>query len=681
MKRQTIIILSSAISIAAYAQNDNDPQKAQAQQWEQYITQLSDIDDIEENDLEEMYDQLSELEATPINLNTATSDDLDRLTFLNDSQKEELTEYLDRYRPLRSKGELSMIESIDPTRLQLLYRFTYISEEAKNEKFPSINYISKYGKNEVTATAKIPFYEREGDRNGYLGYKYKHWLKYNFKYGQYVQAGILGTQDAGEPFFANGNSLGYDHYSYYLIIRQLNRIKALALGQYKLRFAMGLVMNTGFCLGKTTSLTMSIPQNSITANSSRSETYYMQGAAATIKLNKRIDATTFLSYRKIDATLNDDGTIKTLLNTGYHRTLSEMQRKHDAARFTTGGNIRWRDNGWHFGTTGVFTHFSRDLKPDASQLYRRFYPTGKDFFNASVDYGFINHRININGETAINSKGAIATLNSVTVKAASTLSLTAIQRYYSYRYNSLYSASFSDGGKIQNESGVYLGAAWEALPKLTILAYTDYAYFPWVRYHVTSASHSWDNLMQMSYKISQSLTLVGRYRIKLRQEDYNPSNSEDKILINKNEQRGRILLAYTHERWAVKTQADATFTTFPQNVTDKSNSFGWMITQNVGCKIGAIEVAANVGYFHTHDYDSRLYTYERGTLYNFSFPMFYGEGMRTAVFVRGNIGNNIMVICKVGNTKYFDRDKISSSYQQINKSYQTDMDIQIRWKF
>jgi len=35
----------------------------------------------------------------------------------------------------------------------------------------------------------------------------------------------------------------------------------------------------------------------------------------------------------------------------------------------------------------------------------------------------------------------------------------------------------------------------------------------------------------------------------------------------------------------------------------------------------------------------------------------------------------------VGTTKYFDRDKISSGYQEINDSKKTDMEIQAKWKF
>lgn len=55
--------------------------------------------------------------------------------------------------------------------------------------------------------------------------------------------------------------------------------------------------------------------------------------------------------------------------------------------------------------------------------------------------------------------------------------------------------------------------------------------------------------------------------------------------------------------------------------------------------------------------------------------------MRTAIFAKGKVGSSIIVIGKVGTTKYFDRDVISSSYQQINSSWKTDVDLQVKWSF
>ena len=60
------------------------------------------------------------------------------MMFPNATQAEELTEYIDRHRPLRSIGELAMIKSIDPIRLQLLMCFTYIGEETDKKGYPKL---------------------------------------------------------------------------------------------------------------------------------------------------------------------------------------------------------------------------------------------------------------------------------------------------------------------------------------------------------------------------------------------------------------------------------------------------------------------------------------------------------------------------------------------------------------
>lgn len=679
MTRKLLLNTLAAMALTASAQDIHT--QPPPHQWQQYLEQLADYDDIEDDNMEDMYDRLCELEAEPIDLNAATDDDIRRLTFLTPAQAEELTAYIDHHRPMRSLGELAMISSMDPLRLNLLRCFVYVGEEDSAAGQPSLGHMVRHGKSELVATTQIPFYDRKGDTNGYLGYKYKHWVRYRFGYGQRLQIGLTGAQDAGEPFFAHGNGMGYDHYAYYALARDIGRVKALALGQYKLRFALGLAMNTGFSMGKTTTLLMSPPTNAITANSSRSDAYYLQGAATTISVARNVDITAFASLRKIDATLTDDGDITTILRTGYHRTESEMLRKHNASQTAAGGNIRWHWGGWHLGASAIYTSLSRRLRPDTTALFRKHNPAGKDFFNASADYGYTSHRLSIGGETAINRDGAVATLNTVSLRASSSLTLTTIQRYYSYRYHSLFASAFSDGGKVQNESGIYIGAAWNALPRLNIMAYSDYAYFPWARYRVSAASHSWDNLIQATYTLSHKLSLSARYRIRLRQEDHAAPEDGKTMLKDKTEHRARLAMTYAGAHWTAKTQADAAYTSLAGNPTDKPDSFGWMVSQNIGYNGKAISLNANMGYFHTDDHNSRIYAYERGPLYTFSFPMYYGEGMRMALFARGTITRNLIVICKVGGTKYFNRDHISSSYQQINGSWQTDMDLQVKWRF
>lgn len=647
---------------------------AHAQQqrpWEKYLDELTVADDNDIGASEEMFDVLSDLEDNPIDINTATREDLERIPFLTAQQIEDIEAYIYRTKGMKSIGELSMIESLDATRRNLLPYFIYIGNTNEKQQFPKFKDIIKHGKNEILATGCIPFYERRGDKNGYLGPKYRHSLRYEFTYGKYVQLGIQGSQDAGEPFFKEKNHLGYDHYSYYLVLRGLGRVKTLALGQYKLRLGMGLVMNSDFGFGKLMTLSsLGRSTNSVRANTSRSAANYMQGAAITVNVMKGLDITGFVSYRPIDATLNDSGAIRTIVTNGYHRTKSEMAKKNNAHELAAGGNIHWEKDGFHVGATAIYSYLDKELQPDTRQAYRRYYLSGSNFWNASVDYGYINHRLSFNGETATGNSHGIATINSLSYMVSNALSLIALQRYYSKKYSSLFSSSFSDGGHIQNESGIYVGANWQALRYLNVMFYTDYAYFSEPRYQACRSSHSWDNTLTLTWA-RKNWTILGRYLLKIRQKD----NQKKTALVDDQTQRGRLLVGYANGTWGVRLQGDVAYNSY------KEDSFGWMTTATGTYNVWKLRMVATAGYFHTDDYASRIYSYERGMLRSFSFPAFYGEGIRYAIFVRADITKELMVIAKCGTTDYFDRDHISSGLQQIDRSSQTDMEVQLRWKF
>ena len=370
--------------------------------WEQTLDLLSETEDMENVGWASTGALLGDLFVQKIDINTATREDLEQLPFLSAQQIEEICEYVYKYAPLRSLSELSMIESLDAASRLLLQQFLRIDvQEIASKPLPSLPTLMKHGKNELVAYTQVPFYSREGDREGYLGYKYRHWLRYAFTRGSWVKAGIVTSQDAGEPFFANRNGKGYDYYSFYLLLRKLGPIKTLAAGRYRMKLGMGLVMNTSMGFGKLATLVSLGPSASvISAHSSRSEANYLQGVATTVNLTSDLDLTTFASYRYRDATLDDEGNATTLLTSGYHRTQSEIDRKHNTRQTLFGGHIAYRIGAFKLGMTATHASLNRRLEPDTRQDYRRFYPTGSKFWNASIDYAFRHRQLSISGETA-----------------------------------------------------------------------------------------------------------------------------------------------------------------------------------------------------------------------------------------------------------------------------------------
>lgn len=634
----------------------------QAAPWQNLLENIMDMEDFESAHWEDYEEELEELADHPMNINTATREDMERLPFLTARQVEDIQYYIYRYHGMKSLGELALIPSISWYQRQLMGYFVYAGEEEK-KGFPSMKTIAQYGKHEVMGMLKVPFYERKGDKEGYLGYPYKHWLRYQMRYGDYVKFGFLGSQDAGEPFFRGNNKTGYDFYTFYLQVKKLGRWKNITLGRYRLHEGMGLILNNDFSFGKL-SLLSSLGRNSniIRVHSSRSSANYLQGAAATYSLTRHLDLTAFFSYRQIDGTLKDGG-IRTIVKTGLHRSQSEIEKQNVASNMLVGGNLNYRNNGWHVGATAFYTSFSLPLTPNTSQLYKRFAPAGDRFWNASVDYGYISHRWTIAGETATGDCGAIATINSASCLFSEKFTLTALQRFYSARYYSLFSNTFAEGSEAQDESGVYLGFTWSPWRRWSITAYSDFAYFAWPKYLTNGSTQSWDNMVSVLYQPSKSWLIGGRMRYK---DKAGTATS-----------RIRLYASVTKSNWNARTSLDYSSN---HDTGGETQSRGYMFSENVGWRWRWLRLSGVFGYFHTTDYASRIYVYEPGLLYQMGFASYYGEGIRYALVARSEISSRLLLMAKIGTTNYFDRNHIGSGLQKISASHQTDLEILVKWK-
>ena len=615
---------------------------------------------------------LEDLSINKINLNQITREQLEQLPFLSAQQVEGIMEYLDRYGPMRSLNELKMIPELDYQTCQQLTHYVMIGKVRSPRVWPRLSDVAKYGKHTFMATAKIPFYERRGDRNGYMGYRMRHDLRYQFNYDNRIKFGITAAQDAGEPFFANRNTMGYDHYSYYFQLRNIGKLEALNLGLYRVQMGMGLVMNTGFHLGKLATL-QSMGRNSklLTAHTSRSVVGYLQGAAATVSLSRQFKLTTFASYRPVDATLNENGTARTLVNNGYHRTPTEMDKKYNTHETDLGFSFGWRKGMLYINANGLYTHLDRRLSPEKENtLYRRYAAEGSDFSNFSLDYGYNNYRMSFAGETAINRNGAIAAIHSLSYVVSEQIKLTAIHRYFDKSYTALHAYSFCEGGSVQNEHGVYLGINWQPARSWLIQGYADYAHFSWPRYRISAPSDAFDAMVTTKYS-QQKWSLEGRYRLHLRQQD----NSTKDRLINRTDHQVRLNWSYTvAPKLTLRTQANAV-----SKATEQGNQKGIMLCEEAAWKGRRLQIDANFGWFNTDDYNSRIYYFEKSVLYDHTSTMYYGQGIHYTLMAKAELGKRLTLAAKMMVTNYFDRSFISSGLQQVDRSSMTDMLVQLRY--
>ena len=702
-QKQAILPLVLFLLTTMFGMAQNKPTSVMP--WEKVYEEWLDVEDVDNQLSQQQYEFLQDLYNDKIDINHASREDLEQLPFLSAQQVEDIAEYLYRYGEMKSPGELQMITSIDAVTRRLLLQFVIFNFGHENSRFltdslyrepKGLSKLFSHIRQELIVSGKIPTYKRRGDqlpamKGGFLGYQWKHSFRYTLSASNRLKLSLVGAQDSGEPFFCDGNGKGYDYYSGYLLYRipqkyvdhELHgpRLREIVVGRYRLRTGMGLVINGNTDYGKASMLqSLGKGYTTITGHSSRSEANYLQGAAATVRLfehnQTHIDLTGFASWRNIDATLDTvesgKAVIATLLRTGYHRTLSEMRRRNDASQWAVGGNINWRWHRWHAGLSGLYTQFDKALHPNHHLRYRQWSAEGRNFWNLSVDYGYTSSVVNVSGETATGDCGAIATINSLSLQLSQSLSLVTLQRFYSYKFYSLLGNSFSAGGGVQNESGIYVGATWRPLRGLSIEGYADVAYFSWAKYLVSKASHYYESMLSLRYE-RNGWALAARYRWKNRQQDGTSDAAGKKPLIWQSEQRMRIYAEYGNSGWNGRLQLDG-------SLCDKGSdrSHGWMVSAQCGWRSHRIALWGNASYFNTSDYLSRLYAYERGLLYTLSVPMSYGEGIRYSFLFSYSVGSHLTFNGKLSIVDYFDRNHISTGMQLIDASSQTDVELQIR---
>lgn len=640
--------------------------------FEQNLEQLAM--EREETDWQDELEELSRRFQEPLNLNAATRDDLEQFPFLSAVQIENLLAYVYIHGPMQTLTELQLVEDMDKRTIGLLLPFVCVQPLEKEVYGPAFKDILKYGRHEVQTRFDVPFYTRQGYQRDYLGPSLYHSLRYSFRYGNYVQVGLTGEKDAGEPFFALHNRKGYDYYSYYFLLQRLGRLQALALGNYRLNFGQGLVMGSSFGLGKSFSLgTTDYHTEGIRKHSSTDEYNYFRGAAVTLQLGKAWRSTAFYSHRAFDGVV-EHGVITSIARTGLHRTQAEADKVHQLSMQVVGGNVQFEHQSLKLGLTGIYYFFDRPYEPDLRK-YARYNLRGNRFYNIGLDYRYRLGRFSWTGEAAMGKRGR-AFLNRLRYDAAPGYALLLLHRFYSHDYWAWFARSFAEGSTPQNENGWYVAAEASPVDEWRFFASADFFSFPWWRYRISKPSRGTEFRFQADYSPKRDLRMYVNYRYKLKERDVTGSGGED--IRPTCHHRMRYCLAYSPSVWQFRTTAD--YNMFRQDrLTD---SHGWAITQQCSYALPhfPLSVSLQGTYFHTGDYDSRVYVYERGLLYTFYTPSFYGEGFRYSAFLRCDVKERFMFIAKLGHTVYCDRTSIGSGNDLIDGRSKLDLQLQFRLK-
>ena len=660
-----------------------------ATKWMEYVEEMaSETED--EARIEALYTDLSYLAEHPFELNSVTENDLKRLPFLSEEQINGLLKYRVKYGKMMTIYELKNVEEMDFETISLLLPFVYIGDVSVDKHPFTVKNLLKYNSNDIKIRYNRCFQQKKGYRQypdsvleqypnrKYRGEPFYHSLHYSYAFDDRLQMGFVAEKDAGEPFW-NAYHKGYDYYSAHLFLSDVNKwLRSLAVGDYKMSFGQGLVVSGDFTLGRNEVAAQAERRtNGFRRHYSTNEQDYFRGVASTIAL-KRFEISLFYSLRKLDAGV-DSTKVSSFKTDGMHRLKRDWDKRHTVPMQTFGGNVRYAMPNFSLGVTALSYSFGKyGIQPDPKP-YNLFYFTGNSNVNVSVDYELKAGKMKFFGETAMSSNKAVATLNAFRLKPVSYISLLLLYRYYDKRYHAFFSNAFGQNSSVQNEQGVYVGLQWTPFARIRLSAYADLFRFPWLKYGVDSPSSGQEYMVRLDYNSGGNFTGYIRYKQRRMEKNQTVDNGTVASILPYTQRRLRLQLLYgTGSAWTLKTAADGVYYD-----EQGKNSLGWMVSQGVGWKPSSRPFQSDVyvAYFHTDDYYSRIYSYEKNILYSFNMPSFYGKGIRLSLSFRWNISDRLSLSAKLGHTYYTDRDVIGTEHEEIDGHNKTDIYVLLGYKF
>ncbi len=700
-------------TLSVQAQNKKQKSAAAEQIINDRIEKIAEVSQDEELDLVTLFDELFYYYEHPLNLNTASREDLESLNLLTDYQIAQLLEHREKFGNFISIYELQAVPGFDLETIYSILPFVRVTDRFESPHV-SFNELLKNGKNELFIRWSRVLEQAEGYKpiddsllaanpnKRYLGSPDKLYTRYRFKFGTNLSLGFTGEKDAGEEFFKGSQPYGFDFYSGHFFLKKTGLFKRLAIGDYQVQLGQGLTWWSGRAFRKSAAV-MSVKRNALILKpyTSVNENNFMRGAAASLPVLKKFEITGFVSRKGIDAninttdTLDDEQTVTSFQNSGLHRTPNELQDRKAVKENIFGSHFAYLGRRLQIGATAIKTIYSHELNKNV-KTYNQFDFQGKENFNGGIDYNWLYRNFNFFGEFAVSQNGGWATVHGVIATLSPTLTYSLIYRNYQPDYHPTYSAAIGELSKNANEKGLYMALEGKLSKEWSFSAYFDQFQFPWLRSNITSPSEGFEYLTQLTYKPSKKLEIYARFREEKKQqngkyqivetnfEETVQQITQDYVGIDEVVWRDRenLRLNATYKLTdALRMRSRIEFSWYKSG--NEPREKGVLAYQDVMYKPLGKPYSFSMRYalFDTDSYNTRIYAYENDVLYYFSVPAYYYRGSKFYINLRYRVVKGFDVWLRFAQTYYSNRNEISSGLNKIDGNTKTEVRAQVRFSF
>ncbi|GAB3909831.1 helix-hairpin-helix domain-containing protein [Larkinella knui] len=638
-----------------------------------------------------VYENLYQLYANPLDLNTASRDELSATYLLSERQLNSLFDYRTTFGPFLSIYELQAVPDFDLPTIRRLLPFVTVDTQNRSlsVRNPTDHYLIM--RVERVLEQQKGFTAAEPDKNGnlprrYDGSRQQWYLRYRYSRPRDFSFGLTLEQDPGEPFRWKPAShhYGIDYLSFHAQIQNRGRWRNILVGDYQLQIGQGLVLASGFSLGKGAETVGGVRRPSLGGRpyTSLSEYGYLRGLTATYALSKNWDVTLLAARNRRDGnvvadTENQEDKISSLQTSGLHRTPAELADRASLLEQNLGVHVLYHsDQKWQLGATVLHTVFDKSLQK-RDLPYNRYEFTGKQNTVLGLHGTYLWQNVNFFGEAARSSSGGVGAVGGAVASLTKRLDAAILGRYYDRNFHSFYANAFGENTRNSNERGIYTGLRYVIYRKLTLGAFIDQYRFPWWKFLVDKPSQGYDYLLQTTYTPTKKLTVYGIYHAEHKAKNLPERLSKTKETVKTVRTNYALNAEYTPSRtWSFRTRVQWGGFQY----TGFSPSNGVAIVQDATADFGRLSFSGRLAWFSTDDYDSRQYVYERDVLAAFSIPAYANKGIRNYLLVQYTLNKHFDLWLRWSRTDFRKQETAGSDLDEIAKPHKSEVKVQVRWK-
>jgi len=587
-------------------------------------------------------ERLQELQLNPVNINTATSDDLSLIPYLSTEDIAHVMAYKEFY------GGFSNSDSLKQLLGTKLYR--------QIRSFIRLGYRHKQGLSYIQKNyqGKIP------NNAHYAGDPWYNYSKVIYRSGYHWAAGVIAQKDPGEQNYI-------DHLNGALRYRG-SRLK-LILGNYYLNFGQGLLFSSLYGVRKSVLPTAIFRDQSLVAhmNLSSSENSGKFGVYNEYSLGASYRFFGFFSENSYDARLSGLD-VRALRSDGYHRTATEISgADRIKERVAAAGLV----SHWKKLRVGIilgrYTYKPGfNLQEDEQDLRKSYFDFRGDQLNVgSMMYTYLHGPYHFSGEAAFSGNGKPGFQQSLFYHSGEVRA--------GIKFWHINPGFQSPDGRMFDNSAPFPSANQGYIASLQLRPYVHWRFAAykifrqnlWRNYFNRMPVQKNEWLAEISFQQKQA-----RLTLRYRRRDGDSFSQLNQLDFDRQDNI-RLEIAYRTKGgpW-LKSRLEKTFFL-------SSSENGFIFFQDMGYRFGKhLQLMGRMAFYKSSSFESGIYEFENDLPGSFSNYSLYGEGHLIYLMVIAKAWDSLRFYLKWRMNKHSDFKTNGRSDNNIESTLRSGLVLQ-----